>query len=795
MADTPMRLLTWHGTLVCLREDGSLLHLPLPLAADAPPPLQVALTDEGAVQPHPELGGIATRPSPLGRGLCLMRDGRFLCAEAHQKMLAFDRDAANIWEIFLPVSAGDLADLQQVLRHAWINRPTRQVIRRRTIRLSEEFRLQIGGATLDLTRLLPLPRPADAPDPELPVRHLLIPQTAGTLELVIAEPRSSALLTTALWPVRGRRVAEMLALASHRHLLGQEPEQDVFEADVAFLEANGGPAALADLLESLPAPPPAANTAAMPAHSPACPIVSLGTICIVAATLQRIGPGDRPMPFDWLGATPAMIRHCIETDFAELLDQTQYVSLTGKPSFGHPHEGAEHAFYLREFRVPRVFNHADPTQKAAYRYLQSCVDRFRDLMASADAKLFVQVQEPHGQNAQDFAATAALLDGATQESVFVQIVVFPPDRKRAMPLLALAERRGAHVLYHLHPVSQMSGEKFERQVDNDFFAALLSAHAQRPAAGPATAAADRADLQDAIAGFGTQAPADPQAKAATRAASLIERANVRLHGFLSRTGLPRRFRFGMFDSRQLSLATDPAPFLVEISSMAATLRIDPTRANLWQALQHSLGLIYLLDIVFAAEPVADARFVAELESCGTLPRSVAFHSRHASACLIPDPAFFATGGYDGDRRAIAADRTAWSDRQPAPPLARIETQAPPSAFLGLKAMLLPGGDTQAGRTLFCALLSGACVLKAASAEDCRPWYYEDLKPWVHFVPVADDFGDLDDILAWLQAHDDDARAIGEAGRAFAKTLTFEATVADAAERLRNAIARSRGAAL
>mmetsp|Transcript_31010 Transcript_31010/g.45846 ORF Transcript_31010/g.45846 Transcript_31010/m.45846 type:complete len:344 (-) Transcript_31010:84-1115(-) len=46
------------------------------------------------------------------------------------------------------------------------------------------------------------------------------------------------------------------------------------------------------------------------------------------------------------------------------------------------------------------------------------------------------------------------------------------------------------------------------------------------------------------------------------------------------------------------------------------------------------------------------------------------------------------------------------------------------------------------------------------------WYREFI-PWKHYVPMADDFSDLDEILKWLTTHDTEAQRIGEAGRQFA----------------------------
>ena len=44
----------------------------------------------------------------------------------------------------------------------------------------------------------------------------------------------------------------------------------------------------------------------------------------------------------------------------------------------------------------------------------------------------------------------------------------------------------------------------------------------------------------------------------------------------------------------------------------------------------------------------------------------------------------------------------------------------------------------AGPTFFTRLLMGCCVIKVASPFGYRQWYYGDLVPWRHYVPVAAD---------------------------------------------------------
>jgi hypothetical protein len=77
------------------------------------------------------------------------------------------------------------------------------------------------------------------------------------------------------------------------------------------------------------------------------------------------------------------------------------------------------------------------------------------------------------------------------------------------------------------------------------------------------------------------------------------------------------------------------------------------------------------------------------------------------------------------------------------------------------------GNTNSWPGLFQKLLTGSPVLKVTSASGHRQWYYDRLRPWVNFVPVASDMSDLIEKVRWLQAHDDAARAIGDHGRTLA----------------------------
>lgn len=82
------------------------------------------------------------------------------------------------------------------------------------------------------------------------------------------------------------------------------------------------------------------------------------------------------------------------------------------------------------------------------------------------------------------------------------------------------------------------------------------------------------------------------------------------------------------------------------------------------------------------------------------------------------------------------------------------------------------GNTNAWSALFQKLLSGSVVLKVASPSNFKQWYYDELIPWVNFVPVKSDMSDLVEKVQWLLEHDEEARQIGENGARLANKLTY-----------------------
>jgi len=210
---------------------------------------------------------------------------------------------------------------------------------------------------------------------------------------------------------------------------------------------------------------------------------------------------------------------------------------------------------------------------------------------------------------------------------------------------------------------------------------------------------------------------------------------------------------------------------------------------------------------------------------------VAYCSKNAAGCLIPDPDFMATDGYAGFRRICEASLPAWADRIPKifwrgsttghrlwtapadaepddlrwlPRLAlcvacrasevadicdvgvaslvqipepylqaRIRASGlmrdpvPRELFLQNRAAFDIDGNSNAWSGLFCSLLGASCVFKIASRDDYRQWYYSHLVPWENFVPVGADLSDLPRAVAWFREDQSEAERIAARGRQLA----------------------------
>lgn len=100
----------------------------------------------------------------------------------------------------------------------------------------------------------------------------------------------------------------------------------------------------------------------------------------------------------------------------------------------------------------------------------------------------------------------------------------------------------------------------------------------------------------------------------------------------------------------------------------------------------------------------------------------------------------------------------------------------PQTFIKHKYLMYLEGASLDWTDMFTALLSNSALFK----QDTRfiQWYSDELKPWVHYVPVKGDLSDLEQQIAWAKENDAHVQAIAHAGQKrgqelFDRRVTFE----------------------
>jgi hypothetical protein len=77
---------------------------------------------------------------------------------------------------------------------------------------------------------------------------------------------------------------------------------------------------------------------------------------------------------------------------------------------------------------------------------------------------------------------------------------------------------------------------------------------------------------------------------------------------------------------------------------------------------------------------------------------------------------------------------------------------PKSEFLKYKYLLDVDGMVNAWSALFWKLSSKSVVLKVDSHWE--EWYYDQLVPWIHYIPVKGDSSDLYEKYLWAEANEE-----------------------------------------
>jgi hypothetical protein len=93
--------------------------------------------------------------------------------------------------------------------------------------------------------------------------------------------------------------------------------------------------------------------------------------------------------------------------------------------------------------------------------------------------------------------------------------------------------------------------------------------------------------------------------------------------------------------------------------------------------------------------------------------------------------------------------------------------------LSYKFLIDIDGYSNAWSGFYTKLLTGSLIFKILSQNNFKQWYYDRLKPWVHFIPIKHDFSDLNEKVQWALSNDDKAKRIAENSQKFAFNLNLE----------------------
>lgn len=92
----------------------------------------------------------------------------------------------------------------------------------------------------------------------------------------------------------------------------------------------------------------------------------------------------------------------------------------------------------------------------------------------------------------------------------------------------------------------------------------------------------------------------------------------------------------------------------------------------------------------------------------------------------------------------------------------------PQDSLGYKYLFDLDGYSCSYVRMAWVLYSNSMLMKHAS--DRVQWYYDQLEPYKHYVPIAKDFSDLEKKFEWAQTHPVESKAIADNGRELAKKV-------------------------
>lgn len=199
-------------------------------------------------------------------------------------------------------------------------------------------------------------------------------------------------------------------------------------------------------------------------------IISMGDHCLTSFLLKKYKLKKYSLPFDWIFSNLDAVLHSIDDDFNTFLDNQYYQ--VAKTDDGH--EATHHTFYESNYAVRSpMFNHLDITQDEHYQYTLRSVQRFRRVLASEEAKLFIYIARPEEEVEDKLAHTVELLSKYTCNFQVIFIKLGNASQKFNEFQLTSKELN-EHRYYFYQPVSQENGVIFDDPLDDIIMMRIFS---------------------------------------------------------------------------------------------------------------------------------------------------------------------------------------------------------------------------------------------------------------------------------------------------------------------------------
>jgi hypothetical protein len=116
-------------------------------------------------------------------------------------------------------------------------------------------------------------------------------------------------------------------------------------------------------------------------------------------------------------------------------------------------------------------------------------------------------------------------------------------------------------------------------------------------------------------------------------------------------------------------------------------------------------------------------------------------------------------------------------------LHKLKPWVKPEDSLGYKYLIDIDGNSCSYARMAWILYSNSVLMKHIS--DKMQWYYPQMQAYVHYIPISNDFTNLKQQFDWAETHPEEAKAIAQNGRRFAKQVFSKDGVIQAASKAFN----------